>query len=40
MKKEIPNSNLIIKKENLNNYKLNKCINDNIKDINSRFLLL
>jgi hypothetical protein len=40
MEKEIPDSRLIIKKENLNNYKLNKSINDNIKDINSRFLLL
>ncbi len=40
MEKDAPNSNLIIKKENINNYNLNKCINDNISDYNSRFLLL
>ena len=34
------NSNLKIKKEKINEYNLNNCINDNIKDINSRYLLL
>ena len=38
MEKEEPYSNLLIK--NINNYNLNECINDNIKDNNSRFLLL
>ena len=38
LEKEEPYSNLLIK--NINNYNLNECINDNIKDINSRFLLL
>ena len=35
-----PNSKLLIAKEKLNDYNLNKCINDNIRDINSRYLLL
>ena len=34
------NSDLMIRKDKLNDYNLNKCINDNIKDDNSRFLLL
>ena len=40
IQKEVPNSSLIIKREIINNYNLNKCINDNIRDFNSRFLLL
>ena len=40
IQKESPNSKLIIKREMINNYNLNKCINDNIRDFNSRFLLL
>ena len=40
MQKEAPNSRLILKREIINNYNLNKCINDNIRDFNSRFLLL
>ena len=40
MQKEAPNSRLILKREIINNYDLNKCINDNIRDFNSRFLLL
>ena len=36
---EDPNSNLKIDKLKINDYNLNKCINDNIKD-NSRYLLL
>ena len=35
-----PYSNLKIDKLKLNDYNLNKCINDNIRDINSRYLLL
>jgi len=35
-----PNSNLKIDKLKLNDYNLNNCINDNIKDVNSRYLLL
>ena len=38
--KEDPNSKLIIKKERIMDYNLNNCINENILDINSRFLLL
>ena len=38
--KEEHNSILAINKYNINNYNINKCINYNIKDINSRFLLL
>ena len=38
--KEDPNSKLIIKKEKIMDYNLNNCINENILDINSRFLLL
>jgi len=38
--KEDPNSRLIIKKDKLMDYNLNYCINDNIIDTNSRFLLL
>ena len=37
---KIPINNLKIDREKLNNYNLNKCINDNIKDVNSRYLLL
>jgi len=37
--KEDPNSNLKIKEE-INDYNLNNCINDNIRDVNSRYLLL
>ena len=35
-----PNSNLIIDKNKINEYDLNNCINKNIRDINSRYLLL
>jgi len=35
-----PNSNLKIDKLKINDYNLNNCINTNIKDINSRYLLL
>ena len=35
-----PNSNLKIDKKIINEYNLNNCINDNIKDVNSRYLLL
>ena len=35
-----PNSNLKIDKLKINDYDLNKCINDNIRDVNSRYLLL
>ena len=35
-----PNSNLKIDKLKINDYNLNNCINDNIKDANSRNLLL
>ena len=38
--KEEHNKILAINKYNINNYNINKCINYNIKDINSRFLLL
>ncbi len=34
------NSNLIIDIQKINNYDLKKCINDNIKDYDSRFSLL
>ena len=34
------NNNLLIKKNELNDYHLNNCINENIKDTNSRYLLL
>ena len=34
------NSNLKIDKLNINDYNLNNCINDNIKDVKSRYLLL
>jgi len=37
---KIPKNNLKIGKEKLNDYNLNKCINDNIKDVSSRYLLL
>ena len=37
---EDPSSNLKIDKLKINDYNLNKCINDNIKDTNSRYLLL
>ena len=35
-----PNSNLKIDKLKINDYNLNNCINDNIRDVNSRYLLL
>ena len=35
-----PNSKLIIDIKKINGYNLSNCINDNIKDINSRYLLL
>ena len=35
-----PNSNLKINKFKINDYNLNNCIYDNIKDVNSRYLLL
>ena len=35
-----PNSGLKIDKLKINEYNLNKCINDNIRDTNSRYLLL
>ena len=35
-----PNSKLRIEKDKLNDYNLNKCISENIKDENSRYLLL
>jgi len=35
-----PNSNLKIDEQKINDYNLNNCINNNIKDINSRYLLL
>jgi len=38
--KKDPNSNLKISKFKINDYNLNNCINDNIKDVNSRYLLL
>ena len=38
--KEDPKNTLKIDKLKLNDYNLNKCINDNIKDNNSRYLLL
>ena len=38
--KKDPNNSLKIIKEVINDYNLNKCINENIKDINSRYLLL
>ena len=38
--KEEHNNMLAINKYNINNYNINKCINYNIKDFNSRFLLL
>ena len=38
--KQDPNSNLKIDQLKINDYNLNKCINDNIKDVNSRYLLL
>ena len=37
---DLGNSNLKIEDQKLNDYDLNKCINDNIRDINSRFSLL
>jgi len=40
MEKEFSESSLIIKRENIYNCNLNKCINDNIKEVSSRFLLL
>ena len=40
LEKEDPNSKLIIKKERIMEYNLNICINRNILDVNSRFLLL
>ena len=38
--KSDPNSSLKIDKNKINEYNLNNCINDNIKDTNSRYLLL
>ena len=38
--KEDPNGELIIDNLKINEYNLNNCINDNIRDINSRYLLL
>ena len=38
--KDDPNSKLIIDNLKINEYNLNNCINDNIRDINSRYLLL
>ena len=38
--KDDPNSNLKIDEQKINDYNLNNCINNNIKDINSRYLLL
>ena len=38
--KKDPNSNLKINDTEIKNYNLNKCINENIKDINGRYLLL
>ena len=38
--KDDPNSNLKIKEQNINDYNLNNCINNNIRDTNSRYLLL
>ena len=35
-----PNSSLKIDKEKINDYNLNNCINDNVNDVNSRYLLL
>ena len=35
-----PNSNLKIPKDIVNDYNLNNCINDNIRDVKSRYLLL
>ena len=40
LEKEDPNSKLIIKREKIMDYNLNNCINENILDNNSRFLLL
>ena len=37
---KVPKSNLRVDEEKLNDYNLNKCIIDNIKDVNSRYLLL
>ena len=38
--KDDPNSKLIIDNLKMNDYELNNCINDNIRDVNSRYLLL
>ena len=38
--KDDPNSNLKIDEQKINDYNLNNCINNNIKDTNSRYLLL
>ena len=38
--KEDLNSNLKIDKLRINDYNINNCINDNIRDIKSRYLLL
>ena len=38
--KDDPNSNLKIDQSKINEYNLNNCINGNIKDVNSRYLLL
>jgi hypothetical protein len=38
--KKAPNNNLKINDTEIKNYNLNKCINENIKDINGRYLLL
>ena len=35
-----PNGSLKIPKDNINSYNLNRCINSNIRDITSRYLLL
>ena len=37
---ELESSNLKIPTQKINDYNLNQCINDNIRDINSRFALL
>ena len=38
--KDDPNSKLRIGKTKINEYNINNCINENIKDVNSRYLLL